>query len=154
MNDYNILYVDDEQANLNSLKSLYRRKFNFLTAISGQKGLEILEKQPVHLIIADQRMPGMTGIAFLKEVKEKWPDIKSILLTAFYDNQVIKEAVNDVGIFWYMNKPFDNEKMELVISKALEAYRSENLLKESEKKFKGVFESMVDVFYRRDMDGI
>ena len=154
MKEYNILYVDDEQANLNSLKSLFRRKFNFLTAISGKKGLEILEEQPVHLIIVDQRMPGMTGIEFLKKVKEKWPDIKSILLTAFYDNKVIKEAVNEVGLYWYMNKPFENEKLEHVIRKAQDAYRSENLLKESEKKFTEVFESMVDVFVRRDMDGI
>ena len=115
MMEYNILYVDDEQANLNSLKSLYRRKFNILTAISGDKGLELLEKQSIHLIIADQRMPGMTGVAFLKKVKEKWPDIKSILLTAFYDNLVLKEAINNVGIYWYMNKPFDNEKLELII---------------------------------------
>jgi len=151
MNDYNILYVDDEQANLNSLKSLFRRKFNFITAISGQKGLEILEAQPVQLIIADQRMPEMTGVQFLKKVKEKWPDIKSILFTAFHDSHVIKEAINDVGIYWYMNKPFENEKLELVIKKALEAYRSENLLKESEKKFKDIFNSIADGFVRRDL---
>ena len=56
---YNILYVDDEQANLNSLKSLFRRKFNVITANSGRQGLEILASQPIHLIIADQRMPNM-----------------------------------------------------------------------------------------------
>jgi len=152
--DYNILYVDDEQANLNSLKSLFRRKFNIITADSGQKGLEILESQPIHVIIADQRMPNMRGVEFLKKVKIKWPDIKSILLTGFYDNQVLKEAINDVGIFWYMNKPFENEKLELVIRKALETFKSKELLKESEEKFKGVFNSMADVFVRRDLKGV
>jgi len=152
--DYNILYVDDERANLNSLKSLFRRKFNIITATSGLQGLELLEEHSIQLIIADQRMPLMTGIEFLKKVKEKWPDIKLILLTGYYDNQVVKEAVNEVGIYWYMNKPFENEKLELVIQKGLEAFKTIELLKDSEEKFKGVFNSMADVFIRRNMNGI
>ncbi len=150
--DFNILYVDDEQANLNSLKSLFRRKYNIITADSGKKGLEILDAQPIHLIIADQRMPSMTGIQFLKKVKENWPELKCILLTGFYDNVVIKEAVNDVGIYWYMNKPFKNEKLEHVIRKAMEAFKLGELVKESEEKFKGVFNSIIDVFVRRDLE--
>ncbi|RLD32048.1 MAG: hypothetical protein DRI73_07700, partial [Bacteroidetes bacterium] len=151
--DFNILYVDDEQANLTSLKSLFRRKFNIITADSGNKGLEILEAQPIHLIIADQRMPLMTGVQFLKKVKEKWPELKCILLTGFYDNVVIKEAINDVGIYWYMNKPFNNEKLEHVIRKAMETFKLDELVKESEEKFRGVFNSMTDVFTRADNDG-
>ena len=153
MAEYNILYVDDEEANLTSLKSLFRRKFNIVTANSGQQGLEILAAQPIHLIIADQRMPAMTGIEFLKKVKQKWPEIKYILLTGFYDNEVLKEAVNDVGIFWYMNKPFNNDKLEHIIYKALESFNTTRLLKESEEKFRGVFNSMADVFVRRELTG-
>ena len=150
---YNILYVDDEQANLNSLKSLFRRKFNVITANSGRQGLEILASQPIHLIIADQRMPNMTGVEFLKKVNEKWPEIKYILLTGFYDNEVLKEAVNDVGIFWYMNKPFNNDKLEHIINKALESFNTAKLLKESEEKFRGVFNSIPDGYVRRDLQG-
>ncbi len=153
MKDYNILYVDDERANLNSFKSLFRRKFNIITAISGNEGLEILEAQPIHLIIADQRMPNMTGIQFFKKVKKKWAEIKLILLTGFYDNKVILEAVNDVGIYSYMNKPFENQKIELVIRKGLEVLDSERLLYESEEKFRGVFNSIADVFVRRELAG-
>jgi len=153
MLEYNILYVDDEEANLNSLKSLFRRKFNIITAISGQEGLNILATQPIHLIIADQRMPNMTGVEFLKKVKEKWPEIKYILLTGFYDNEVIKEAVNDVGIFWYINKPFNNDQLEHIINQALESFNSAKLLKESEEKFRGVFNSIPDGYVRRNLQG-
>ena len=105
--EYTILYVDDEQSSLNAFENLYRRKFNIITARSGQKGLEILETEPVQVVIADQRMPEMTGIEFLKKVKNKWPDIKCILFTAFDDKEVIKEAINEAGIFWYLNKPIE-----------------------------------------------
>lgn len=153
MKDYTILYVDDEQANLNAIKSLFRKKFNIITANSAQEGLEILEHEAIHLIVADQRMPQMTGVQFLKKVKETRPDIKSILLTAYHDDAIIKEAVNDAGIFWYMNKPFENEKLELVIKKGLESYHDHELIKKSEEKFRGVFESIIDVFVRRTLDG-
>ena len=140
--NYNILYVDDEKANLEAFASLFRRKFNIITVSSGRQGLEVMETQAVDLIISDQRMPEMTGIEFLKKVKEKWPNLKSILLTAYTDNDVIKEAVNDVGIYWYVNKPFDATQMEQTMSKAIESYHSEISLIESEKKFRNIFNSM------------
>jgi len=151
--NYNILYVDDEKANLEAFASLFRRKFNIITVSSGRQGLEVMETQAVDLIISDQRMPEMTGIEFLKKVKEKWPNLKSILLTAYTNNDVIKEAVNDVGIYWYVNKPFDATQMEQTMSKAIESYHSEISLIESEKKFRNIFNSMSDVFTRSDMDG-
>jgi len=115
----NILYVDDEQSSLNALKNLYRRKFNIITAISGQEALEILETQAVQVIITDQRMPEMTGIDFLLKVKNKWPDLKYILLTAFDESSVIKEAINDAGIYWYLNKPFEPDQLEQIITRDL-----------------------------------
>ena len=150
---YNILYVDDELSNLNAFKNLFRKKFNIITANSGQQGLEILETQPVDLIISDQRMPEMTGIEFLKKVRTKHSDFKFILLTAYVDNDVIKEAVNDVGIYWYVNKPFDPDQMEQSIINATNAYHAEKKLKESEEKFRDVFNSISDVFTRSDVDG-
>ncbi len=150
---YNILYVDDEISNLSSFKNLFRRKFNIITASSGQQGLEILEAQPIHVVIADQRMPNMKGVEFLKKVQDSWPDLKYILLTAFDDNEVVKEAINEVGIFWYVNKPFAPDQMEQILINAIVAYQAENKLKESEEKFRSVFNSITDVFTRSDMDG-
>ncbi len=151
---YNILYVDDEPSNLNSLKNLFRKKFNIITTTSGKEGLEILESQRIDLIITDQRMPGMTGIEFLKKVKKRWPSLNCILLSAFAELEVMKEAINEVGIYWYLNKPFDPEQMEQTIIKGVEANKNALLLKESDEKFRSVFNSMIDVFTRSDMNGV
>ena len=132
---YTILYVDDELNSLSSFKNLFRKKFNIIPANSGKEGLTILESQRIDLIITDQRMPEMTGLEFLKKVKKKWPNIKYILLTAFAEIDVIKEAINEVGIYWYMNKPFDPSQMEQMITKAIEADWNDLLLKESEEKY-------------------
>ncbi len=150
---FNLLYVDDEEINLSGFKLLFRKGFNIVTASSGKKGLEILKDQPIHIIVTDQRMPDMNGLDFLKKVKDKWPNIKCIILTAYDDLDVLKESINKIGIFWYVNKPFDPEQMEQVITNAENTYLAEKKLKESEEKFRGVFNSISDVFTRTDMEG-
>ncbi|MCH8330101.1 MAG: PAS domain S-box protein [Bacteroidetes bacterium] len=120
---YNILYVDDEQSNLRMFKNLYRRSYNIHTAASGKEGLEILENHHIHLVISDQRMPKMTGLEFLRKAKKKWSDIPLILLTGYTDHDVLKEAVNEIGIYRYINKPFDDNDMANVMGLAFETYQ-------------------------------
>ena len=120
---YNILYVDDEQSNLRVFKTIYRHYYNIYSAITAEEAILILENNPIHLIISDQRMPEMTGVEFLKEVKKKWPEPKCILLTAYSDHEVLKEAINVVGIWRYINKPYDHDDLRLVMDNALEAYQ-------------------------------
>ncbi len=120
---YNILYLDDEQSNLRIFKTVYRHYYNIYSAISADEAYAILEKNPIHLIISDQRMPEMTGVEFLKEVKKKWPEPKCILLTAYSDHEVLKEAINVVGIWRYINKPYNHDDLRLVMDNALEAYQ-------------------------------
>ena len=151
--NFNVLFVDDDKGSLRTFHNLFRRKFNILTACSGEEGLEILANKPIEVIITDQRMPDMNGIDFLKKVKEEWPDLKYILLTAYIDHDVLTEAVNEAGIFWYLNKPFVPDQLEQIIFNAKNAYEAERRIKESEEKFRGVFNAMIDVFTRSDMDG-
>jgi len=144
MKQYNILYVDDEPTNLRSFEFLFRKTFTILTAESGQEGLAILENTPIHLIISDQRMPNMTGVEFLRKVKEKWPEPKIILLTGFTDNEAVKEAVNDIGIYWYANKPFDPDEMGRLMRNALHAYGAERERESSEKKLRKIMDTAID----------
>ncbi len=132
MNDlkkYTILYVDDEELNLRIFKNTFRRDYNILTATSGSEGLDVLEKGNVDLILSDQRMPGMTGIDFLKKAIEKNPDLNRILVTAYSDYEILKEAVNEVRIYQYVEKPWKEEDIKLTIDSALELHRlqKENL---------------------------
>jgi response regulator RpfG family c-di-GMP phosphodiesterase len=117
-----ILYVDDEMINLLSFKAVYRSKYNIYTAISGAEGLEVLDKNEVHIIITDQRMPNMTGVEFLEKVIETHPAPIRILLTGYTDMSAIIAAVNKGNIYHYLNKPWDDKEMSRVIEEAYDVY--------------------------------
>lgn len=118
-----ILYVDDEINNLNSFKAAFRRDFKVLLASSGQEGLALLEEHVVHVIITDQRMPEMTGVDFLIEVLKKYTDPIRILLTGYSDINAVIDAVNKGHIYYYLNKPWDEQQLKIIIKNAYEIFR-------------------------------
>ncbi|ASU36457.1 response regulator [Mucilaginibacter xinganensis] len=129
-----VLYVDDEDNNLFSLKATFRIKYNVLTAVSGDAALEILDTIKVHIIITDQRMPGMTGVAFLEKVLEKYPDPMRILLTGYADMEAVVDAVNKGKIFHYLAKPWNEEELDLTIQSAYAKYLERAELKVTNQK--------------------
>nr|NQU90916.1 response regulator [Bacteroidota bacterium] len=126
---YNILYVDDEEINLRIFGSTFEDDFNIFTATSGDEGLRIIRENRIDLIITDQRMPGMTGVEFLKQAIDLNPEPNRILLTGFSDIDALSKAVNDGKIFQYINKPWDEHELKPVINQAIESYyiKRENL---------------------------
>ncbi|MDX5320518.1 MAG: response regulator [Bacteroidota bacterium] len=126
----NVLYVDDEQNNLLSFKAAFRREFNVHTAISGQEGLEIVKNEDIHIIITDQRMPGMTGVEFLQKVIPISPNPIRILLTGYSDINAVVDAINKGEVYRYMTKPWDNEFLKTTIRQAYEVF---NLRRENER---------------------
>ena len=122
MEQFNILYVDDEEINLNVFEATFDDRFNIFTATSGDEGLEILKEQAVEVIIVDQRMPGMSGVDFLKRVIPDHPEPIRLILTGYSDIDVIIEAVNDCGIFRYLTKPWQESEMIQVLEQGLEVY--------------------------------
>lgn len=129
-----ILYVDDEENNLFSFKAAFRIKYQILTAISGDEALKILAEKPVHLIITDQRMPNMTGVEFLEKVIEQFPDPMRILLTGYADMGAVVDAVNKGKIFHYLTKPWNEEELDMTITRAYDAYLEKEKLKEMNEK--------------------
>jgi response regulator RpfG family c-di-GMP phosphodiesterase len=122
-NQYTLLCVDDEKNILNALKRLLRKeKFRLLTGNSGQEGLEILAENEVHVVLSDQRMPGMNGTEFLKEVKGLYPDILRIILTGYTDVDSISEAINEGHIYKFFLKPWNDHNLKLEIRQAMEQY--------------------------------
>lgn len=125
MNDrsHTILCVDDEENILNSLKRLLRREpYRLLTARNGAEGLKIFEQNQVHLVITDQRMPGMSGIEFLAKVRAKYPDVLRIILTGYTDVDSITESINKGHIYKFFLKPWNDQTLKLEIKQALEQY--------------------------------
>jgi DNA-binding NtrC family response regulator len=104
---YPILVVDDEQDNLDAFRFNFRKTFDILTANSGPEALGILAEKDVAVVVTDQRMPKMTGVELLREVREKHPDTVGIILTAFTDVDVLIEAINLGQVYRYITKPWD-----------------------------------------------
>jgi len=111
-----ILAVDDDPQVLRAverdLRRRYAREYRVLRADSGESALDTLGKlklrgDPVALFLVDQRMPKMTGVEFLEEAIERYPDAKRALLTAYSDTEAAIRAINDVGLDYYLQKPWD-----------------------------------------------
>jgi signal transduction histidine kinase len=119
---HSILYVDDEKSNLNIFKNTFRRKYNIFTAESPLQGLEILDAEEIDLILTDQRMPEMNGVEFLKKAMIRHPKPNRILITGYTDFDALKDAVNEAQIYQYIQKPWDEEDIQLIIDSALEIY--------------------------------
>ena len=125
MKEHNIeiLYVDDEQNNLDAFKASFRRDFKIILAISAQEGLNILNENPeIPIIISDQRMPKTTGSEFLEIVSQKYPDSIRILITGYADLESTIEAINKGKIFYYISKPINPDEVKLILNKASETY--------------------------------
>jgi len=118
-----ILIVDDEQHILNSINRTLRQEYNVILSLDGKSALQILREQEVSVIIADQRMPGLTGSEYFREAKKIQPDTTRILLTGYADIQAVIQAVNDGQIFYYIEKPWEPDDLKLIIARAVERYQ-------------------------------
>jgi response regulator RpfG family c-di-GMP phosphodiesterase len=120
---HTVLFVDDEENILNSLKRLLRKEgYKILTATSGTAGLEMLKEHDIHLVVTDQRMPGMSGTEFLAKVKENYPEVIRIVLSGYTEVDSITESINKGNIYKFMLKPWNDQNVKLEIKQALEQY--------------------------------
>jgi len=131
---FTILYVDDEEHNLVSFRATFRKECVVLTAISGHQGMAILREKEVHLVVADQRMPVMTGVQFLEKVKREYPETIRMILTGYSDIEAVIDAINKGGVYRYMTKPWDEREMRMNIKNARQLYRlqEENIVSQFE----------------------
>ncbi|NMG76925.1 HD domain-containing phosphohydrolase [Aromatoleum diolicum] len=119
-----LLMVDDEPSILSALRRLLRPAgYTIHTAESGRAGLELLEREPVDLVISDMRMPEMDGAKFLEQVRTRWPEVTRLLLTGYADMSSTIAAINRGEIYRYIAKPWDDNELTLVIRDALERRR-------------------------------
>ena len=119
---HTLLIVDDEVDVLESLRHLFHRTYRVLTASGGGQALELLDEHEVHLILSDQRMPGMSGDVFLSQARRLQPDAIRMLFTGYADIQAVINAVNEGHIFRYILKPWDAVELEGIIRQAAEQY--------------------------------
>ncbi|RJR21841.1 MAG: HDOD domain-containing protein [Nitrospiraceae bacterium] len=132
MNHQSVLFVDDEQNVLNSLRRLlHDEPWNMFSADSGEKGLAILEKEKIDLVISDVRMPVMDGIQFLKQVKQRYPHVVRIFLSGYADHKAVVQALAEGSAQQLLPKPWKDEELREVIRGALK--QAEELQKKNER---------------------
>ena len=118
-----LLLVDDEENITTSLVRLLRRDgYNILRANSGQEGLAVLAQHPVGVIISDQRMPGMTGVEFLSQVKELYPDTVRIVLSGYTELNSVTDAINRGAIYKFLTKPWEDDLLRANVDEAFRRY--------------------------------
>jgi CheY-like chemotaxis protein len=124
-----LLLVDDEAHVLSSLKRLFRPDgYRILTAQSGAEGLAVLAQQAVDVILSDQRMPGMSGVDFLRQAKQLCPDTVRMTLSGYAELQSIIDAVNEGAVVKFLTKPWEDDRLRVHIA---EAFRHKALADEN-----------------------
>ncbi|HEX3773199.1 MAG TPA: ATP-binding protein [Polyangiaceae bacterium] len=118
-----VLFVDDDESNLIVCREACGDEFSVLTAESADAALEILKSHEVGAIIADQRMPGTTGVALLERVHSEYPDTVRLLITAYSDIRAAIDAINCGHVRRYLKKPWLPEELRNEVRDALDAYR-------------------------------
>jgi Response regulator containing a CheY-like receiver domain and an HD-GYP domain len=116
---YKILAVDDEAANVRMLERVFRPQFDVVTALSGAEALDLLAVHDIALIISDQRMPGMTGVEFLKRAAEMRPRCVRFILTGYTDANDLADALNSNVIYKYITKPWIAEDLLQTVKQGL-----------------------------------
>ncbi len=128
-----VLILDDEEMVLTSLRSFLELEtdYEIVTFTSATEALEYTKKNKINLVVSDYLMPDMDGISFLAKVKEIDPNATRIILTGYADKENAIKAINEVSLFQYIEKPWDNDNLKLVIRNGID---KQKLLSELESK--------------------
>jgi len=153
MDQIKVLYVDDEVSNLNAFKASFRRQFQIYTATSADEGLEILKNEAIEIVLADQRMPGKTGVDFFESILDINPNPIRILLTAYSDINAIIDAINKGKIYRYITKPWNDFDLKLTIENAYQLYLLREQNNKLNLKYRRVFSETTDPIILFDTKG-
>src|SRR5438067_13913578 len=125
-----VLVVDDERPNLMVLRGFLEAGYEVFEAESGQQALELADKADLDVVITDQRMPEMTGVEMLEELRSRKPDVAGIFLTGFTDPPALISAINRARVFRFLKKPWQPEDILEAVRQACEhGYQSRAIQK-------------------------
>jgi len=117
-----VIIVDDEEMVITSVRAFLQLETEY--EIQGftdpEEAARYVAEQPIEVAVSDYLMPRMNGIQFLSRVKQLQPESSRVLLTGHADKQSAVQAINDVGLFQYLEKPWDNQQLLLVIQSGIE----------------------------------
>jgi putative nucleotidyltransferase with HDIG domain len=121
VHDHTVLFVDDEANILKALQRLLRNEpMNVLTASRPQEAIDLLEREDIHCVVTDQRMPDMSGVDMLSTIRQRNPDIVRMMLTGYTEINIAVEAINRGEIFRLITKPWNDDELKATLRQALD----------------------------------
>lgn len=115
-----LLFVDDEERILRSLRMMFAQHYNVRTTTSGHEALDILRRERIHALVSDQRMPIMAGVDLLRQAREVSPNTMRLLLTGYSDLAAVAGSINEGEVFRYISKPWNPDEMRVTIGNAVD----------------------------------
>ena len=122
-----VLIVDDELRSQEAIRRTLEEDFDVFAASGAEEAMRVLEREMigngVQIVLCDQRMPGTTGVEFLRQIRSRWPDLVRIILSGYTEAQDISTGINDAGIYQYLTKPWQPEQLLLSMKSAAGVWR-------------------------------
>ncbi len=142
-----VLLLDDEVMVATTLQAFLQLEtpYRVLSFSDPAKALSALEQEPVDVIVSDFMMPGMDGISFLKRARDRWPMSSRILLTGYADKENAIRAINEAGLYYYLEKPWNNDHLKLVIRNGIERSALFNELDARVSALEGAHQELYDI---------
>lgn len=147
-----VLYLDDEVHNLQSFKASFRRQYNIFTTTSVEEADNIIDNNKIHIVLADQRMPVMTGAQFFEKLRQRNPDPIRILITGHTDISAAIDAINKGEVLRFIDKPWDYTYVQTAINHGYEIYRTKEELAQRNEDLQKAYEELDKFVYSASHD--
>ena len=143
-----VVIVDDEEMVLKSLGAFLslETEYGVHTFLSANEALKFIEANGANVVLSDYLMPEMDGMKFLKHVKDLKPEVPRIILTGYADKENAIKGINEVGLYQYLEKPWDNNDLLIVLRNALERQRLVRALLDKMEELKGLQDEVLKAF--------
>lgn len=156
MDKIKVLYIDDEQNNLNGFKATFRFDYTILIAATTEKAKEYLrDNKDIKIILCDQRMPDQTGVQFFEEIRFQYPDPIRMLITGYTDIESVIDAINRGNIFRYIKKPWTDTDIQSAIEEGNKFHLTNSLLTTKNTELQSAYDELGKFAYSvtHDMRG-
>lgn len=148
----NVLYLDDELHNLQAFKATFRKHYNIFTTDSISEAERLLDEHNIHVVLADQRMPVMTGVQFFEKMRMIHNDPIRILITGHTDISAAIDAINRGEVFRFIDKPWDYQYVQNAIAHGYDIYRTRRDLVQRNAELQKAYDELDKFVYSASHD--